>query len=98
MTESGSGCQAQWGEKLKVVGSCPALGGWDVAAAPDLHWTDGHVWTQAVEVPAGAKIEYKVGQEAADWPTQACMPAWLLQYLRQSLWLRPLQDVRHLLS
>eukprot|EP00891_Asterochloris_glomerata_P003931 jgi/Astpho2/3931/Aster-x1187 len=60
MTESGSGCQAQWGEKLKVVGSCPALGGWDVAAAPDLHWTDGHVWTQAVEVPAGAKIEYKV--------------------------------------
>ena len=56
-------CQAQWGEKLKVVGSCPVLGGWDVAAAPDLHWSDGHVWTQAVEVPVGAKIEYKVRQE-----------------------------------
>ena len=43
-----------------MVGSCPALGAWDVATAPDLHWTDGDVWTQAVEVPAGAQIEYKV--------------------------------------
>ncbi|GAB4818654.1 hypothetical protein N2152v2_005700 [Parachlorella kessleri] len=54
-----SATQVAYGEHLRVVGSHAALGGWKVAAAPELHWTPGNVWTAKLELPAGAHFEYK---------------------------------------
>ena len=34
------GAQAGFGESLKLVGSLPATGEWDVNAAPTLRWCD----------------------------------------------------------
>ena len=52
--------QAAFGEGLKVVGSHPALGEWDVAAAPDMQWTPGHKWVANVTVPAQSEFEFKI--------------------------------------
>lgn len=43
--------QAQFGEKLKVVGSSQELGEWNVFEAPDMRWTDGHLWVADLQVP-----------------------------------------------
>ena len=53
-------CQAAFGESLKVVGSSQDLGAWDIAAAPNMSWTDGHVWALDLELPEGADFEYKI--------------------------------------
>lgn len=34
-----------FGECLAVVGSSNELGGWDVASAPRMFWSEGDVWT-----------------------------------------------------
>ncbi|BDA40415.1 probable glucoamylase at N-terminal half [Coccomyxa sp. Obi] len=52
--------QAAFGEGLKVVGSHPVLGAWDLGAAPDMAWTDGHVWVSDLDVPDGADFEFKI--------------------------------------
>ena len=47
------GCALALGEHLRVVGSCPELGGWDPAAAPPLAWHEGHRWAGEVPLPPG---------------------------------------------
>lgn len=46
-------CRLAFGEHLRVVGGCPELGGWDVAAAPALVWHEGDRWAADVALPAG---------------------------------------------
>lgn len=52
--------QAEFGEQLKLVGSAPELGEWDVAQAPALDWTDDHVWVADLDLPKGENIHFKV--------------------------------------
>lgn len=63
---------AGFGDVLKLVGSLPVTGEWDVTAAPEMHWDEGHFWRAAIEVPRGAELEYKLvhvspGSGAARW-------------------------------
>ena len=46
-------CRLAFGEHLRVVGSCPELGGWDAGAAPMLDWSEGDCWVGAVSLPPG---------------------------------------------
>lgn len=39
--------KVEFGEHLRLVGAAPELGAWDVAAAPELAWSEGHVWSGA---------------------------------------------------
>ena len=59
--------QVQFGEETRIVGSIPALGGWDVKKAPKMAWNDGHVWSLELEVPSDSSIEFKVS--CADPPS-----------------------------
>ncbi len=43
-----------------MVGSHPILGAWDLGTAPDMAWTDGHVWVSDLVVPDGADFEFKI--------------------------------------
>ncbi len=43
-----------------MVGSTPQLGAWDVGSAPDMQWTDGHVWVTEMDLPKDADFEFKV--------------------------------------
>lgn len=43
-----------------MVGSHPVLGSWDLGEAPDMTWTDGHVWVSDLGVPEGADFEFKI--------------------------------------
>lgn len=52
--------QAAFGEELKVVGSLPVLGSWDLDSAPSMKWNDGHIWEADFEVPEGTEFEYKL--------------------------------------
>lgn len=51
--------QAEFGQRICIVGNCPGLGNWQHKAAPELQWSDGHKWNVTVEVPNGHVIEYK---------------------------------------
>mmetsp|Transcript_4600 Transcript_4600/g.11817 ORF Transcript_4600/g.11817 Transcript_4600/m.11817 type:complete len:401 (+) Transcript_4600:254-1456(+) len=48
-----------FGQSLKIVGSEGTLGGWDVAHAPVMSWTEGNVWRAAVELSQSSVVEYK---------------------------------------
>ena len=52
--------QAAYGEGLRVVGNLDDLGAWDVAAAPAMHWTEGHVWVADLRLPAAMQAEFKL--------------------------------------
>ncbi|GAW27297.1 putative starch binding domain-containing protein [Rosellinia necatrix] len=58
-----------YGQTIKVVGSIPELGGWDVSAAPALsaeRYTDAsHLWTGAVRLAPGVSFQYKFVNVAA---------------------------------
>jgi len=56
--------QVAFGEAHKIVGADPALGAWDLGAAPAMTWSEGDVWRLEVSLPAGA-TEFKVGAGAA---------------------------------
>lgn len=47
-------CQLADGDHLRVVGACPALGAWQVDAAPALQWRHGHCWVGALALPPGS--------------------------------------------
>ena len=51
------------GQTVKVVGSIPELGSWDVEAAPalsaDKYTSSKHLWSKTVEIGAGTSFEYK---------------------------------------
>lgn len=36
------------------------LGEWDVAAAPDMQWTEGHLWVADLAVPEDTDLEFKL--------------------------------------
>jgi hypothetical protein len=55
-----SRAQVKFGEVHKVVGNLPALGKWSLDEAPTMEWSDGHVWTLALDVPVGQPVEFKV--------------------------------------
>lgn len=57
---SRSALQVAFGEAHKIVGADPALGAWDLGAAPAMAWSEGDVWRLEVSLPAGA-TEFKVG-------------------------------------
>jgi hypothetical protein len=46
-------CALQFGEHLRLVGSCAELGAWDAAAAPMLTWQEGNNWTADLALPPG---------------------------------------------
>ena len=55
--------KTELGEQLRVVGSSPELGAWDIAKAPQLKYkTDGDmdgIWVCDVKLPCGQIYEYK---------------------------------------
>lgn len=51
--------QAEFGQRICIVGNCPGLGNWQHKAAPEMQWSDGHKWTVTVEVPSEYIVEYK---------------------------------------
>lgn len=54
--------QVDFGEGFKVVGNQQFLGSWEPKQGLELKWTDGHVWTQTVQVPVGVEVCFKVGR------------------------------------
>ena len=51
--------RTSYGQSVKIIGSHPKLGSWDVNKALVLSWTEGDRWVAAVELPAGSVYEYK---------------------------------------
>ncbi len=51
--------RTSWGQSVKIIGSHPMLGNWDVNKALQLQWTEGDRWVATLELPAGAVYEYK---------------------------------------
>lgn len=43
----------EFGEKMKIVGDCEALGNWDIENAIDLEWGAGDIWTATVALNPG---------------------------------------------
>lgn len=48
------------------MGNAPQLGGWKLGRAVRMRWSQGHVWSATVELPAGASIEYKFAVQDPD--------------------------------
>ena len=52
--------RTEMGESLRVVGSSPELGAWDINKAPRLKWqSDEGLWACDVSLPCGQIYEYK---------------------------------------
>ncbi|WP_165986337.1 carbohydrate-binding module family 20 domain-containing protein [Streptomyces sp. YIM 98790] len=63
-----------WGENIYVVGSIPALGGWNTDNALRLSADTYPVWRLDLRLPAGTSFEYKYlrkrdGQSGVTWET-----------------------------
>ncbi|KAJ8132711.1 hypothetical protein O1611_g908 [Lasiodiplodia mahajangana] len=58
-----------YGQTIKIVGSIPELGNWDVSSAPALsaaQYTDSnHLWTYTLNLAPGRSFEYKFVNVAA---------------------------------
>ena len=50
----------EFGQVLKVVGSNPEVGAWDLDAAPMLTWSEGDNWSLDLEVPSDSTLSFKV--------------------------------------
>lgn len=37
--------QVAFGEHIRLVGEKPELGSWEIAAAPELSWNEGDIWS-----------------------------------------------------
>lgn len=42
-----------FGQSVKVVGSVPELGNWEVGSGLSLLWEDGDIWKCEAEIPSG---------------------------------------------
>ncbi|KAM0929274.1 hypothetical protein ACQ4PT_001716 [Festuca glaucescens] len=51
--------QCAFGQRFLVVGDDPALGLWDPTKAAALEWSEDHVWTARMDLPANRAIEFK---------------------------------------
>ncbi|KAL2259485.1 hypothetical protein VTK26DRAFT_6826 [Humicola hyalothermophila] len=65
----------QWGETVKVVGSAPELGAWDVGKAVALSAAayagdDDPLWSITVPMRAGVEVEYKFVRVGSDGSAQ----------------------------
>lgn len=45
---------------MKLVGSGPKMGEWNVERSPAMSWSDGNVWTASVSLDVGDEVSYKV--------------------------------------
>lgn len=67
------GRRVEYGQRVKVVGSDPSLGKWQLDDAPEMKWSEGDKWHVTVDLPAGSVVEYKYvimasdGKHAVDW-------------------------------
>lgn len=52
-------CPTEWGQSLKVVGSVPELGSWDVDKALSLECCELNRWRATVECAAAEPVQYK---------------------------------------
>ncbi|KAG2483610.1 hypothetical protein HYH03_017552 [Edaphochlamys debaryana] len=65
--------RTSYGQSVKIIGSHPKLGNWDINKALDLHWSEGDRWLATIELPAGSVYEYKYvlvdhdGRQALAW-------------------------------
>mmetsp|Transcript_22346 Transcript_22346/g.48830 ORF Transcript_22346/g.48830 Transcript_22346/m.48830 type:complete len:587 (+) Transcript_22346:59-1819(+) len=50
---------SSYGQVLKVVGSLPELGAWDITQAPSMQWQEGHRWKLDIQLPK-QQFEFKV--------------------------------------
>ncbi|KAL0017961.1 hypothetical protein WJX77_011475 [Trebouxia sp. C0004] len=50
---------AEFGQRLRVVGSHKNLGLWIMVDGPELRWTEGDRWHATITLPAGSVYEYK---------------------------------------
>ncbi|CAK8574863.1 unnamed protein product [Lathyrus sativus] len=48
-----------FGEQFLIVGDDPMLGSWNPLDALLMTWSDGHIWTLEVDMPAGKSVQYK---------------------------------------
>ncbi|CAI8601054.1 unnamed protein product [Vicia faba] len=48
-----------FGEQFLIVGDDPMLGSWNPLDALLMTWSDGHIWTLELDMPAGKSIQYK---------------------------------------
>ena len=64
---------AEYGQRISIVGSVPALGSWQHSQGAEMTWGEGHHWSVTVEVPVGTLVEYKFvvlepdGHTALQW-------------------------------
>ncbi|EFN52713.1 hypothetical protein CHLNCDRAFT_54374 [Chlorella variabilis] len=49
-------CPLQFGEHLRLVGSCAEMGGWDAKSAPSLDWQEGNNWVAELALPPGEHL------------------------------------------
>ncbi|PNH01901.1 Phosphoglucan, water dikinase, chloroplastic [Tetrabaena socialis] len=65
--------RTSYGQSVKIIGSHPKLGLWDINKALVLAWTEGDRWVATLELPAGSVYEYKYvlvdhdGRSALAW-------------------------------
>lgn len=48
----------QWGQQLKIVGSHPSLGDWELDQAPNMQYDADGSWSLEVEIPADTPIDF----------------------------------------
>ncbi|XP_052174273.1 uncharacterized protein LOC127789349 [Diospyros lotus] len=48
-----------FGEQFHIVGDDPIFGSWDPSSATPLDWSEGHIWTVELDLPAGKTIQFK---------------------------------------
>ncbi|KAI4353291.1 hypothetical protein L6164_002252 [Bauhinia variegata] len=51
--------QCKFGEQFHIVGDDPAFGLWNPSEALPMTWSDGHMWTVELYIPAGKSIQFK---------------------------------------
>jgi hypothetical protein len=51
--------KTEMGTSVRLVGSSPELGAWDISLAPKLTWVEDGLWSCEVRLPCGQIYEYK---------------------------------------
>ncbi|KAJ6746966.1 ALPHA-AMYLASE [Salix koriyanagi] len=51
--------ECSFGEQFTIVGDDPLLGLWDPESVIPLNWSDEHLWTVELDIPAGKSFQFK---------------------------------------
>ncbi|KAJ6381461.1 hypothetical protein OIU77_030193 [Salix suchowensis] len=51
--------ECSFGEQFTIVGDDPLLGLWDPESVIPLKWSDEHLWTVELDIPAGKSFQFK---------------------------------------